>query len=43
MAHDLKYEAQKHETSAGGLLAGLFLLMVFALGVVAALAFLALT
>jgi hypothetical protein len=43
MAHDLKYEAQQHETSAGGLLAGLFLLMVFALGVVALLAFLALT
>ena len=43
MAHELKYEAQQQEISAGGLLAGLFLLMVFALGVVVALALLALT
>jgi hypothetical protein len=43
MAHELKYEAQQHETSAGGLWAGLFLLLVFALGVVVALALLALT
>jgi len=43
MAHDLKYEAQQHEMSAGGLLAGLFLLLVFALSVVALLAFLAVT
>ena len=43
MERGLKYEAQQQEISAGELLAGLFLLMVFALGVVVALSLLALT
>ena len=43
MAQELKYEPQQQEISAGGLFAGLFLLMLFALGVVLALALLALT
>ena len=43
MAHELKYKVQQQEISAGGLLAGLFLLMVIALGVVVALSLLALT
>jgi hypothetical protein len=43
MERELRYTAQQQEISAGGLLAGLFLLMVFALGVLALLAMLALT
>ena len=43
VARELKYTAQGQEIFGGGLLPGLFLLIVFAVGVVVALALLALT
>ena len=43
MERELKYTAQQAEISGAGLLAGLFLLMLFALGVAVLLSLLALT
>jgi hypothetical protein len=43
MERELKYTAQGQEIFGGSLLPGLFLLIVFAVGVVVALALLALT
>jgi hypothetical protein len=43
MEHTLKHETQQQEISAGGLLAGLFLFLVVALGVAVSLSLLALT
>ena len=43
MERELKYTAQQAEISGAGLLAGLFLLMLFALGVAVLLSLLAMT